>query len=372
MVDPGWVLTAAHCTDGFDADELGVAPGALALSDLTPADRIAVDEIRVHPDYDPATNEYDAALLRLATSTDAPPMAMADSTPPGDTPVEVAGWGVLASGNGARADRLQSVFVPIVGTTACTDASGASYFADSMLSAGVAGADSCQGDSGGPLADGPSDARRLLGIVSWGAGCALPGFPGVYTDTSAVKAWALGEMTDDPPPPAPPRRPPPPRSPVRHRPHRPPHPPRGRRRSPQPTPAPPAESAGSGITGLTVAQSRTGASGRRAIRLGVRLSDPARVRAVGARQVVQTTRRRALLRRCATRAGRARQACVRRARADTVRWRGVRSVRRSTDATCRVTLSLGRLAPGRYRVVLRMIGHDGRVSRAVRDIRVRG
>jgi len=109
------------------------------------------------------------------------------SPSPVGTATVVSGWGTTSAG-GSASDVLLKVVVPIYDFAACDDAySGFGGVLPGMICAGVdeGGVDSCQGDSGGPLYfDG-----NLHGIVSWGNGCAYPGYPGVYTEAAAYRDW---------------------------------------------------------------------------------------------------------------------------------------------------------------------------------------
>ena len=67
---------------------------------------------------------------------------------------------------------------------------------DSMMCAMANGKDSCQGDSGGPsVIKGDSvSADVQVGVVSWGEGCALDPFPGVYARVSHAYEWIQTEV----------------------------------------------------------------------------------------------------------------------------------------------------------------------------------
>ena len=86
----------------------------------------------------------------------------------------------------ARSDDLRAAQVPIIADSACGSGSvyGGRFDPSTMVCAGYlsGGVDACQGDSGGPLQSLlAAGGFRLVGITSWGEGCAQPNAPGVYT-----------------------------------------------------------------------------------------------------------------------------------------------------------------------------------------------
>lgn len=58
-----------------------------------------------------------------------------------------------------------------------------------MMCASSPGRDACQGDSGGPAVATINGTIVLVGVVSWGNGCALTNYPGIYSNVSFALSW---------------------------------------------------------------------------------------------------------------------------------------------------------------------------------------
>ena len=194
LIAPSVVLTAAHCvTDVTGAvmrpADVEVLAGTQNLT--AGGERIGVTAVRTHPAFHADGDPYDAALVLLARPSAAPPMPYARSGRDGgdaQRPGVIAGWGETAEGSGKYPTALAEAAVTIFPSVRCESALGPAFTRGATLCAGsmAGGVDSCSGDSGGPLRDGDG---VLVGLVSWGVGCARPGLPGVYTRVSALTAW---------------------------------------------------------------------------------------------------------------------------------------------------------------------------------------
>jgi len=222
LISPTAVLTAAHCTQQWvHRVQVGVNLMSERAQDGDCVLTRPVTRMVNHPQYSSSTMEHDISILFFDEPVAYDPMHRLDApdgiaTMVGEM-VTVAGWGTISSG-GPASDSPLKVSVPIYDQDACSQAYGASAIYDGMVCAGLetGGIDSCQGDSGGPLYHRDATGNpTLVGVVSWGYGCAAAGFPGVYTRASWYEWWICGETNDDPTfcgiePPSPPPAPTPP------------------------------------------------------------------------------------------------------------------------------------------------------------------
>ncbi|XP_055954789.1 trypsin-2 [Patella vulgata] len=192
-------VTAAHCTYGSNANRLSVKLGTHFRADVSEGGSMIlnVNSIINNPNYRSTTLENDISILILTNSefivesNQIRPICYASRDHYAGEVCTVIGWGTTTE-SGTSAARLQEASKPILSDSQCSSDLGSnSYYSNSMLCSGYAagGVDACQGDSGGPFFCQRNGVWELVGIVSWGYGCARPGRPGVYGDCWNLRDW---------------------------------------------------------------------------------------------------------------------------------------------------------------------------------------
>ncbi|NXY57587.1 ACRO protein, partial [Callaeas wilsoni] len=207
LVSTVWVLTAAHCfINARNINMWRVVTGATRLTQLGPEVQVRqIKQLRVHEHYTPGEERNDIALLKLDQPVVCSHYVQLGCVP--DATLNVlelktcytAGWSSTTTRARRPSDVLQEAKVHLIDVELCNSSlwyAGAIHTQNMCAGYSEAGIDPCQGDSGGPLVCKDSNAAYfwLVGVTSWGKGCARANQPGVYTSTQHFYDWILDQI----------------------------------------------------------------------------------------------------------------------------------------------------------------------------------
>ncbi|XP_039189335.1 acrosin-like [Crotalus tigris] len=203
LISSRWVITAAHCfLNKRYLEHWKLVFGAAQLSRPGPdVQERTIKNLVEHQQYRRSTHFNDVALMELSH-----PVNCSDYIQPAclpDMEVEISsltrcyisGWGVTnVSKPDVTSDILQEARVNLIPITTCNSTAWYDkkiHYNNLCAGHEEGGIDTCQGDSGGPLMCREQRSERfwLVGVTSWGAGCARVMRPGIYSSTQHFLNW---------------------------------------------------------------------------------------------------------------------------------------------------------------------------------------
>merc|ERR1712210_230439 len=216
ILNKRYVVTAAHCLYA-GKDLMTIKGGSQFRVMLGEHDHckatssfVLASAVHKHPKFDisSASVDNDIAILKLSkdlTFSDKikpvclPTSATKDYSGKAST---VSGWGgtkAYTPLNPVDQPRQCALKEAILNVLKPSDKKCSDFIGDSssttQLCAWAKGKDACQGDSGGPLTVAENGKYVLLGVVSFGSGCATE-HPGVYARVQGFLPWIKNIIAD--------------------------------------------------------------------------------------------------------------------------------------------------------------------------------
>ena len=197
LLDATTVVTAAHCSQRSVSSRLKVLAHRHDLRASASAEKgleFKVTKITVHPKYDDNNQANDVAIWKVklvsgdANLINANLIELDDGSFAKDnSTLVVSGWGTTSAGGSASKILLETQ-VDVFNQESCK-----AQYPDldaTSICAAAPGKDTCQGDSGGPMFSVGDDGKvHLVGLTSYGQGCADPKYAGVYSRVSELSSW---------------------------------------------------------------------------------------------------------------------------------------------------------------------------------------
>jgi len=215
ILNKRYVLTAMHCLFDGNGQKHNPSTVSVIIGEHNICDglnengqNIVVEKYVERSDYNTQTLKNDIALLRLSKD-----IKFTDNIKPACLPTStkaytnvmatVSGWGGIVGYSPAQqnsvqqktACKLKSTSIKILDNASdqCTQETGGE--STSQICAFGEKTDSCQGDSGGPLTVNDGGKYVVVGVVSYGSGCAHT-TPGVYARVSSYMDWIKTNIAD--------------------------------------------------------------------------------------------------------------------------------------------------------------------------------
>lgn len=193
IIDPRWILTAAHCTQ-TTPDALFVRVGG--LDRFESGTLHAISQIINHPQFSESNTANDISLVQttvtISFTPNVQPIAIGSTFVFGGVQAIGKGWGLIEIGE--RSDFLHWIPTQTITNSDCRFRwSGGALMPDwevsdaKICTLNGAAQGFCSTDSGGPLSSGDS----LIGVLSWGPIPCGQEMPSVHERVSSHREWIL-------------------------------------------------------------------------------------------------------------------------------------------------------------------------------------
>ncbi|XP_061388067.1 chymotrypsin-2-like [Musca vetustissima] len=201
IITPYHVVTAAHCVDKMQPQEIHVVAGTLTWS--KGGDRHRAATIRIHPQFTMSPKIInDVAIVKVspAFNLHKPTIStihLGSTNRIGEkVTVRVTGWGsVTPSASTGLPEKLQELRYQTISNNECARR-GFRVTASEICALDTKGKGSCMGDSGGPLVT-TRKPTQLVGIVSYGTVPCAQGIPDVYSRVSSFLPFINRVVAND-------------------------------------------------------------------------------------------------------------------------------------------------------------------------------